>query len=346
MKILWITEFFPASRRGEITGGVEARCFFVSKYLRQLDHKVEIIARPTSGAIWYPPTLETVPERLVFTIRAIFSALTTDFDIIEATNSATYPIACLVGMIKRKPIVYWYPDVFQGTWVKNFGLVGILGEISDWIIFHLPAAKYIAISESTKNKLIAKGISECKITIIYCGAEVPKFAISKKFDICVVSRLVDYKKIEDLIRVVPKKIKVVIIGQGPERPKLEKLSQGKNISFFGHVASHKKVLEIIASSKILCHPSIVEGFGIVIIEAAALGIPFVARDIGVISEITHQGQGGLLFKNDLASAIKKLLTDDVLYKSKSQQARELAKKYTWKKAARQTEKVYENLFSY
>ena len=96
----------------------------------------------------------------------------------------------------------------------------------------------------------------------------------------------------------------------------------------------------MASAKIFCHPSTVEGFGIVIVEAMSLGVPYVARDIPVISEITHGGKGGLLFKNDLEQCRKTLLTDKKLYAQKSLEAKKLAKLYTWEKTAKQTEGVF------
>lgn len=346
MRILWITEFFPKTDQGEITGGVEARCFFVKKYLEKKGHKIKIIARETTGSVWHTASFTSLFDRIIFTFKALFEGLKADFDLIEGSNSATFPVAFLVGFLKRKPIFFWYPDVFQGTWTKKFGLVGILGDISDWVLFRLPVSKYIAISNSTRDKLIAKGIPQDRIVVVYCGAEMTGIVLSKKYDICVVSRLIDYKRIEDLVKAVSPRLKVVIVGQGPEKEKLEKRSVGKNITFLGHIASHKEVLKIMASSKILCHPSVVEGFGIVIIEAAALGVPYVARDIPVISEITRQGQGGLLFTNDLSEKIKQLLENAKLYKQKSTEAVELARKYTWEKTARETERVYENLLSH
>lgn len=347
MRILWITEFFPQSAKGEITGGVEARCFFVRKYLERLGHQVQVIARPTSGGVWHAPTLSSIPERFVFTLKAIILGLFKNFDIVEGTNAATYLVAWFIGFLRQKPVVFWVPDVLTGTWVRQFGLIGFLGEISDWLLFHLPISKYIAISQSTKRKLVIRGVSPDKIAVVYCAAEVHKISLPKKYDICVVSRLLAYKRVDDLIRAVPRNLKVVIIGQGPEKNALLRLSRGKNITFLGHVASYQKVLQTIASSRILCHPSSVEGFGIAIIEAAALGVPYVARSIPAVAEITHKGRGGLLFKGaDLKDKLMLLLSDVKLYARKSREAKELASKYAWRKIARQTEKVYESLLSH
>lgn len=166
-----------------------------------------------------------------------------------------------------------------------------------------------------------------------------------KYDVCAVSRLLKYKNIDDLIA-ISKDLKVAIVGQGPEEKHLRQIAS-KNVRFYGFVKKHDDVKKIIASSKIFCHPSTVEGFGIVVIEAMSLGIPAVVADIPVMREITHNGQGVLFFEpknsQDLAKKIKSLLSDKDLYNQKVKEAFVLTKKYTWEKTAKDTEKIYENL---
>lgn len=167
MKILWITEFFPVSEKGEITGGVEARCFFINKYLKSFGHQVVIISRPANR--WITANWQSLPERLVFTIQTVIRGLQTDFDIVEGTNFTNHLVAALLGFLKQKPVVCWYADVFVGDWIKNVGLVGVIGEISERILFKIPFINYIAISQVTKNKLIKNGVSPEKISVVYCG---------------------------------------------------------------------------------------------------------------------------------------------------------------------------------
>ena len=358
MKILWITEFFPATSAGEITGGVEARCFYVSRYLKKRGVELEVITRPTGGETWYHASLSSIPNRILFTLKAIIKGLGTDFDLVEGSNSATYPVAALLGLLKRKPIVFWYPDVFQGSWVAKVGLVGILGNISDWILFKMPNVHYIAISQTTKRKLMSKGVSELKITVIYCGIEPKEISAIKtngqKTTLSAVSRLVAYKHLDELIKagqiLVQKHpdLSVSIIGQGPEEQKLKNLAKrigvAKNINFLGFVKDHKDVLGVVNKSQVFVHPSTVEGFGIALMEAAALGVAYVAARLPIVTEVTRTGQGGLLFAagnhHDLASKIDQLLTSRKLYLTKAKQAAALAAHYSWHEAAKQTERLY------
>ena len=167
MKIVCLTEFFPKTDDGEITGGVEARCFFVSKYLKDFGHQISIISRPTTH--WTTANWQSLPERFIFTVQMIIKGFQTNFDIVEGTNYTNHLVAVLLGFLKQKPVVCWYADVFVGDWVKNVGLVGIIGEISERILFKIPFVNYIAISQATKDKLIKNGVPPQKISVIYCG---------------------------------------------------------------------------------------------------------------------------------------------------------------------------------
>ncbi len=168
-----------------------------------------------------------------------------------------------------------------------------------------------------------------------------------KYDVCVVSRLLKYKNIDDLLA-ISKDLKVAIVGQGPEEKYLRQMAS-KNVRFYGFVKKHDDVKKVMASSRIFCHPSTVEGFGIVVIEAMSLGIPVVVADIPVMREITHNGQGVLFFepknRRSLALKIQMLLTDKKLYSQKVLEAKKLAKEYSWEQIAAQTEKVYKSLLS-
>jgi glycosyltransferase involved in cell wall biosynthesis len=247
--------------------------------------------------------------------------------------------------------------------MKNIGPAGVIGELVERIVLLLPVDKYIAISETTKEKLVKAGVKKNKIEIVYCGVdeeEIEKVHLKKtpkKYDLSSVSRLVAYKRISDLISAIHlllskhPKITAAIIGQGPEKKFLEEqvrqLGLADQIIFFGHVKNHASVLETISSSKIFCFPTSAEGFGIAPIEAAALGVPSVLSSIPVLKEISHNGESGLVFEkgdpNDLAKKIELLMTDNALYQKKSKAAINLSKQYSWEKISGQTLAIYKEL---
>lgn len=358
MKLLWITEFFPDRKLEDTTGGVEARYLYLSKFIRQSELEVEIIHR-TSGDNTTTLTFKDFLRRVVFFFEALKKGLLSDFDVVEGGNLTTYFCAWIVGAIKQKPIVFCIHDVFGKSWLSNFGLLGVLGIIAEKITLSLPGVRYLSVSDTVKKKLVSYGIGGDKITVSYNGTILEKRRHSSKkiYDLITVNRLVSYKNVSHVITAVSglrtrfKKIKLLIVGHGPEMDSLKmqvaQLGLSENVTFTGFIKSHQEVLRLLAASKIYSSASTVEGFGITLIEAAGLGVPFVAYGIPVTNEITNNGQGGLLSKPgdlfELEALISKLLEDNDLYEKKSHEALILAKKYTWKAIAKDLANYYKSL---
>lgn len=373
MKILLVTEFFPGNSTLRFTGGVEARTFFTARCLAKKD-KVIVICRKTSSlkrqkkignlfiypcgfkSIFLEANFLSIFERLFFIIAAFFQGLELDYDLVEGSNFITYLPAYFLGLIKNKPAISWYADVLKGKWLKYFGITGIFGEIIEAISLKLRWSKIIALSQSTKKKLIKAGINPAKIQVIYGGVDKELRIKRQKKDktIICISRLVKYKRVADLInafsRLVSKypDLSLTIIGQGPQEINLKKLVKERNLTgkiCFIKNLSRQKLMNLLARSYLFCLPSVVEGFGLATIEAASLGIPYVISDIDVNKEITHDGKGGLLFKRkniiDLSKKLEMLLRDKKLYLKKQSEGFFLAKNYNWEIITQQTRKVYQ-----
>ena len=143
---------------------------------------------------------------------------------------------------------------------------------------------------------------------------------------------------------------MIIIGSGPEEKNLKNLVRALNVSskvkFLSNLA-RSQLISLYKSSHIFCLPSLVEGFGIATIEAAAAGLPYVNSDILIQKEVTRNGQGGFLVdpKKPLAFSQKfyKLLTEHYLYQEKSTQAKHLSANYQWQVIAQKTESVYSTI---
>src|SRR5688572_24300802 len=147
MKLLFVTEFFPADNKLIFTGGVEAYNYFLIEELAKR-HQITVICRRFDAkkdvkrkyqVIRVGPTpskidtgVSTIPQRLLFSINTTLIALKQDFDLVQGNNFVTYLPAFFAGILKRKPTVAWYPDVFIGKWLKLTGfLSGILGEFTE-----------------------------------------------------------------------------------------------------------------------------------------------------------------------------------------------------------------------
>jgi len=138
-----------------------------------------------------------------------------------------------------------------------------------------------------------------------------------------VGRLSKEKGVESLIRamnLVIKKfpnIKLKIVGKGPEKEKLTKLSNYlgicKNVDFLGFV-SNEKLQILYQNCYTVVMPSIwMENNPIVGLETIAHGKPLIGSNIGGMPEIIQEGENGCLFSpkklEDIANKITKIISD-------------------------------------
>jgi glycosyltransferase involved in cell wall biosynthesis len=128
--------------------------------------------------------------------------------------------------------------------------------------------------------------------------------------------------------------KLKIVGEGDFKIELQAIIRRlkiKNVKLVGRVPD---VLKEMSQADVCVFPTLweLEGFGLVAIEAMAMGTPVVAFDRAPVNEIITHQKNGLLAKNknvsDLASQIEKVMTQPQLIKKLSKQAQQdFAKKY-------------------
>lgn len=185
---------------------------------------------------------------------------------------------------------------------------------------------FIAVSQGLKNSLVAGGIPAKSITVIHNGilldevspSDAAEIAIKEKLSIKdealvgIVARLHAVKghryfieAARDVLLQRPE-TRFLIVGDGPYRPVLEKLtaSMGINdkITFTGFV---EDVYTIMAALDLLVISSLWEGFGLTAIEAMTLGVPVVATEVGGLPEVVQHGETGLLVPPANAAALAK-----------------------------------------
>lgn len=135
-----------------------------------------------------------------------------------------------------------------------------------------------------------------------------------------IGRLDPIKRVPDLlhsVRLLHGKVHLHIFGAGSERPKIEslvgELNLARAVTMHGAIERPQEALEQI---DLLVLPSAAEGFGLVLIEAMAAGVPVVATDVAGIRDVVRNGETGLLVPAgspaELARAIDRLLVDRAL----------------------------------
>ncbi|MFC1599716.1 glycosyltransferase family 4 protein [Patescibacteria group bacterium] len=166
--------------------------------------------------------------------------------------------------------------------------------------------------------------------------------------ILTVAELHERKGLTYLIKAMPtilEKIpntKLVIVGEGPQRPELEKLIQEKNIKLLGH---RKDIPKLMASANLFVLPSVKEAFGLVILEAMAAWLPVLASNVGGIPEIIEDNVNGFLVEpkdsDALAKKILELFNENFKFEEYIKNAQAILKdKFDAKAMAKQYEKIY------
>ena len=157
------------------------------------------------------------------------------------------------------------------------------------------------------------------------------------------------KAMKKIVKEIPNAY-LVFVGGGTMKKKYEEiavnLGVNRNVKFAGFVEEKVKPL-YYKSSDVFVLPSFSEGFGIVLLEASACGLPLVVSNLEVFKVIVEDGYNGLFTKvgdeKDLSDKITYLLENEDVRKKLGKNAMEKVKDYSWDLIAEKTEKVYEEL---
>lgn len=256
----------------------------------------------------------------------------------------------------RKPILAILQEITKEVWFLyhlmpfplNY-LLGALGYVSEPFIFlFYRKISFMVGSESAKSDLIKMKISAKNITIVPHGVliDLPKpFPKKQKVKtIIFLGALAKDKGIEDALSafsILNKSgdFRFWVVGMGsPEyRRKLLQLCKSFGINdktkFWGFVDKKKK-FEFLARAHLLINPSVREGWGLVNIEANAVGTPVIAyKSPGLIDSVNNEISGILVDKNnpqELAKTIISVLNNKSKYLSLQRGAIEWSKKFSWK----------------
>ncbi|MER5209304.1 glycosyltransferase family 4 protein [Streptomyces sp. NPDC002838] len=200
----------------------------------------------------------------------------------------------------------------------------------------------VAVSPSTAHALRAIGVERDRIRVVHNGVEEPGPRTERSPDplFVAVGRLVEYKRIDLLLRLWERVRPVtggrlVIVGDGPERERLERLA-GPGVEFTGHVSEAEKH-RLLCAAWLLLHPSAVEGWGLVVTEAAARKTPSIAFDVPGLRDSVVDGETGVLAhgESSFAAAWCVLALSGHRRELMGKAARDRAARYRWDRTVRQ-----------
>ncbi|MBA0049973.1 glycosyltransferase family 1 protein [Streptomyces sp. AJS327] len=204
----------------------------------------------------------------------------------------------------------------------------------------------VAVSPSTAEALRGLGVPGEDIRIVHNGVEEPPPLLPPSPEplFLAMGRLVEYKRIDLLLRLWERVRPVtggrlVIVGDGPERARLEAMA-GPDVTFAGHVTEGEKH-RLLCRAWLLLHPSLMEGWGLVVTEAATRATPTVGFDIPGLRDSVDHGSTGLLASGESAFAAHwcTLALSRERREAMGQAARQRAERFRWANTVRSFQAV-------
>jgi glycosyltransferase involved in cell wall biosynthesis len=258
--------------------------------------------------------------------------------VVEVCNGMPF----LTPLWARKPTVCMVNHVHTDLWPLRFRPpVSTAGRLLEQRVMPWAHRRnlVLTVSASTAAELQALGVDRERIRMLSNGVAPvgPAAPRSPEPMFLALGRLAEYKRIDVLLRLWDRVRPVtggrlVIAGDGPERGGLEALA-GPGVTFTGRVSEAEKH-RLLSAAWLLVHPALIEGWGIVVTEAALRGTPAVGFDVPGLRDSVGHGQTGLLARTEaeFASAWAVLALDRGRRAAMGEAARRRAAQLRWSAA--------------
>ena len=229
----------------------------------------------------------------------------------------------------------------------------------------MKSSSFITASSQYENNLISENydIDKKKIKQIAPGVDRKVFVLDENIKreniLLSVGRIQEQKRQLDVLKFLDNFRKIdsnflcYFVG-GPSgksgddyliqlKDNVKELNLESNTEFLGNL-TQIKIKELMNRSKLLIHTSHFETFGLVAIEANAMGVPVLTTNQGPLSEIIENNVNGYLteglINSQVNNFVKNLLNDDKQFQKFQMNCHEKSKKFDWKSTAIELENLY------
>jgi len=365
-------------------GGYEKIVYELTQRLVQKGYKIDILTCNTERAPAYEElngvhiyrlpcwnalnSVYPIPKPHPTSFKILRRLLRKNYDVIN--TQTRFFITSFLGLIfaklKRTPLMHTEYGARHSIVTNK--VVDLISRAYDHSIGALivKSARNIGVSEAACDFL--KHLGATNVQLVYNGIDTTTF--KKKEDtncrqklginsnamvITFVGRLIYAKGAQDLISAFSKikdtapEIKLLIVGDGLYKANLENLAYqtecAGSILFLGQ-RNQDEVIDVLSATDIFVNPSYSEGLPTSVMEAASIGLPIIATDVGGTREIIEDGKTGFLIKTgdteQLAHKLHRLLTDTDLREELGRNARIFVKqKFDWDKITQEWIQVVE-----
>ncbi|HPS89509.1 MAG TPA: glycosyltransferase family 4 protein [Methanosarcina vacuolata] len=311
----------------------------------------------------------SISEAIIFAVKLFPELKKENFDLIDVSVFPYFSCFTVkaVSILKKVPSVLTWHEVWDDYWYEYLGRAGICGLLVEKAVSKL-SENNIAVSKWTKNRLERLGVPGEKIAVISNGidlkrisgiesnwGELPVGPENKAYDIIFAGRLIKEKNVDLLIKAVAllkadfPDLRCCIVGDGPERAALVELAKRRgvceNVEFAGF-QEYGALIGKIKASKVLVLPSSREGFGMVVIEAFACGVPVVTvkAKYNAAQGLVEDGIDGLIVgleEREIAKAVAKMIGKTSKNKKTSEAALRKAENYDWEEIVKNVQLMFE-----
>lgn len=285
-----------------------------------------------------------------------------------SVSSFILPCPCVLTMHDVTPFVFpeLIPKIFRYYWNITYRISA-------------RRAHFIITDSYSARKDIGKylGISKEKLKVVYLAGSQQKLEVKDKRQpisvqnnrsiqnnkrdnlphILWVGKMFTHKNLDRVLRAYSKLIKIkhinhqlIICGmRGWGYPTfartVEELNLQDRVTFKGYVPNDV-LRSIYAKASLFVFPSLVEGFGLPILEAMSYGVPVITSNYGAMAEVA--GDAALLVDpynvDEIAEAMYRVLTDENLRENLIKKGFERASQFSWERTARETLSVYKRVY--
>jgi len=264
-------------------------------------------------------------------------------------------VPCFTPWFTHAPVAIIVPHLFGTTAFReaNPVVASYVLALETLIPWAYARCRFLAISESTRDDLVERGIDRARIAVVHCGLDHERYrvdpAVAKSATptLTFVGRLRRYKGVDWVLRALPAVrarvpgARLEIIGDGPFAGALHhqvaRLELGSAVDFLGFLSAAEKTRRLQASWAAV-QPSPKEGWGLTVVEAAACGTPVVATDAPGLRDSVRRDETGLLvpFGDDVAlsDALTRVLLDEALRTRLARAAVAWAARFRWDECGR------------
>lgn len=366
MNIVIATGIYPPD-----IGGPATYSYAIGKLFQAHNHSVKLCVYSKIAAKW-PRGV----SHFVYFLNVWNASRQADVVFAQDPVSSGLPALWAARLRKKKIVVRIAGDYAWEQGVNRFGVTELLDEFLQkkygWRIELLRAceryvarrAQYIIVpSAYLKSVVMAWGISEKKIEVIYNGVEMPAPPTSKeqaRRELVLPSgpiflsagRMVPWKGFRMLIRIMVKfpAATLIIVGDGPEKKALEherdRLQLSGRVLMPGSIRKDLLWRYIVASDAFLLNTGY-EGHSHQLLEVMGVGVPVITTNAGGNKELVEDGINAMIVEynneTDWARALQTVLDDTNAREAIARNARATAAKYSFEKMAGHTLEFFERI---